>query len=550
MNLNLNNNLVKYLNSKKLILAVFSVILIFGSMSVKDYGVSSGEYAARINGIVNLNYIGLKISPEITNKMTKNKDIPYLHDKNYFPKTSGALFDTFTGIIEIITNVDTKYNQFLIRHYINFFIFFFGLICFYKLCNKRFNSWKLSLFGVVLLTLSPRILANSFYNSKDLVFLSFLLFSVYFGIKFFEKINLKNAVLFAFSNVFAISGIQAHGLISPLIIYLILLFYIFLSKNDVKIKIYFLLVSIFFTIFFNLVSWPYLWENPIDNFVNVLRFLGNFGSEWKIPSLFFGEIIYPKDMPWYYSLVWISITTPIFYIIFFITGFIFFIYKLLNNYRKNLKNIFCYYDIIFASIFLIPLIISTISNSFSFYGWSHLYFVYPYFIIFCLFGYIKIDEFLTSKKLYPKILPILTFFIILYYSSWIFINHPHQYAFFNMLAGKDIHKNFDVDYHGLSYKENLNFILENDNKNEIYLKNNSKQKIFYSLLSVKHKDKKRFIWEFDNRDPDYIITNYHVEKIYSKFDKEFLKKYSPIKTILVDDTPINTIFKKDKINGK
>ena len=99
MNLNLNNNLVKYLNSKKLILAVFSVILIFGSMSVKDYGVSSGEYAARINGIVNLNYIGLKISPEITNKMTKNKDIPYLHDKNYFPKTSHFIEIVLLNII-------------------------------------------------------------------------------------------------------------------------------------------------------------------------------------------------------------------------------------------------------------------------------------------------------------------------------------------------------------------------------------------------------------------------------------------------------------------
>ena len=33
--------------------------------------------------------------------------------------------------------------------------------------------------------------------------------------------------------------------------------------------------------------------------------------------------------------------------------------------------------------------------------------------------------------------------------------HPYQYAYFNFLAGKDFNKKFEMDYWGLSYKENI-----------------------------------------------------------------------------------------------
>ena len=164
MTADFNNTIIKYIDNKKIVLFIFSLIFIFGSLSVKDYGVSSDEYATRIHGFVNLNYIGQKISPQITNKFKNDKNIPNLHNKDYIVKTYGALFDITAGFIEVIFNVKDKYNQFLLRHYLNFFIFFLSLICFYKLCNKRFNSWKLSLFGVILLTLSPRIFANSFFE--------------------------------------------------------------------------------------------------------------------------------------------------------------------------------------------------------------------------------------------------------------------------------------------------------------------------------------------------------------------------------------------------
>ena len=41
--------------------------------------------------------------------------------------------------------------------------------------------------GTTFLLLSPRIFADSFYNNKDIIFLSFFIINIYTAINFFEK---------------------------------------------------------------------------------------------------------------------------------------------------------------------------------------------------------------------------------------------------------------------------------------------------------------------------------------------------------------------------
>ena len=44
-------------------------------------------------------------------------------------------------------------------------------------------------------------------------------------------------------------------------------------------------------------------------------------------------------------------------------------------------------------------------------------------------------------------------------SSWMIKNHPHQNVYFNKFAGKKFSSKFELDYWGLTYKENLKFLL-------------------------------------------------------------------------------------------
>ena len=45
-------------------------------------------------------------------------------------------------------------------------------------------------------------------------------------------------------------------------------------------------------------------------------------------------------------------------------------------------------------------------------------------------------------------------------------------------------ENFDMDYWGLSYKQNFEFLLNNEKKEKYYIWNASETKIEYSLFSL------------------------------------------------------------------
>ena len=83
-------------------------------------------------------------------------------------------------------------------------VFFISIIFFYKILKLRFENWFVPLIGSIILVLSPRIFANSFYNNKDLVFLSFFIISSFYAIKFINNQNFKNSVYFSIFAALAI----------------------------------------------------------------------------------------------------------------------------------------------------------------------------------------------------------------------------------------------------------------------------------------------------------------------------------------------------------
>ncbi len=142
------------LNRNKIVLFFFTTIFILSMFLVKDYGVSNDEYQERITGFTTLKYIGEKIIPKTTKKVQGDKDIQDLDA--YKEKVYGIIFNAPTAFLEIILKIKDKKNQFLMRHYVNFIIYFIGLIFFFLILEKRFNNWKLAIIGTLILFLSPK----------------------------------------------------------------------------------------------------------------------------------------------------------------------------------------------------------------------------------------------------------------------------------------------------------------------------------------------------------------------------------------------------------
>ena len=538
--------------SNIIIISIFFLIFIIGTFSVEDYGVSSDENDQRHSGFIELNHIGKKILPVITEQLTEGKNYTNFDDKNYTEKYSGQIFNTTTGFLEIILKIDNDYERFLLRHYIYFFTFFLSLVAFFKLCNLRFQDWKLSLLGVIFLFLSPRIFANSFVDPKDIPFMSLLIFSVFFGLKFFENLNIKNAIIFAFFNGLVISGVRIYGLISPLIIFASIILYLIISKKLQFNRIISIFISLIFTALFSILFKPYLWEAPLVNFINVIKYLGEFGEIWQVPNLFFGEIILAENVPWYYSLYWILITTPIFYVFLFVIGFFGYLKNFYIKFKVKFYEKKFYYDSIFLALVFGPLMGTIILKSASFNSWRHLFFIYPYIIIFCVYALNFLSEYLLENKNLLKIVNLLIILSIFNLIFWNIKNHPHQYAYFNFLAGKNVDKKFDIDYWGLSYKESLNYILDNDDREKIYIKTNSISKMILLIKSLENEKADRIVFNFKDKNPDYIITNYYLDQLsnpdgnkkYKKFSDDFLlNNYSIFKEIIIDGNTINTVYK-------
>ena len=108
---------------------------------------------------------------------------------------SNKVAEYFYIIQLLFSNISDKV---LAHHFTVFFLFFLALILFFKTIKLVFEDEKLALLGVLILYLSPRIFADSFFNSKDIVFLSGMLICFYTLIQFFIKQNFTSLFIHSF----------------------------------------------------------------------------------------------------------------------------------------------------------------------------------------------------------------------------------------------------------------------------------------------------------------------------------------------------------------
>ena len=176
-------------NNKISILIVFVVYLFFfvtGLIVYKDFGLSSDEWILRYEGFKNLKYIYQILSPSLLisvteiNEIINQLDVLEYASEDLFSDFYGSLFGFSTAFIEYKFNITDSREYYLFRHYTNHLIFLISNFYFFLIVKNRYNNIYWGVLGALLLFLSPRIFANSFYNHKDLLFLSFFIINLYY----------------------------------------------------------------------------------------------------------------------------------------------------------------------------------------------------------------------------------------------------------------------------------------------------------------------------------------------------------------------------------
>ena len=523
---------------------IYLTFFIIGILSYKDFGISVDEWDLRLLGFVNLKYISDIFFNDISSKLDAILFIPKLSD--YSGNTHGAIFALPMAFIEYFFNITDSQKYYFIRHYFNHLIFLISNFYFFLLVKERFNNWIYGVFGALFLFLSPRIFSESFYNQKDILFLSLFIINLYYGIHFLKFPSLKNSILFSITTALAID-IRIMGIIiCPIIVFFTYLKYL-KNKNFkifIGIPIYLILLPLFTILF-----WPFLWENPIMHFIQNFKNLSSYTSVGY--NLYLGNYHESTNVPWHYIFVWIGITTPVFYLILFAVGFLNYtlrfkkrLFEITNNNIENglwmgNKEL---EDLIYCILFIIPIFIVILLNSTLYNGWRHMYFIYPCFLLISLRGLHLID--MNYFKRRNWLLKIMISIFLTHIAFVMIKDHPYQNVYFNFLSGKNVETKFELDYWGLSNKQAFEYILKNDRESVIKIGSAGPISLENSKQILSSLDKKR-ITISENTESDYIIDNYI--NWYGKYKKrrhEIPNNFKIYKDILVSGKRIISIYKR------
>ncbi|WP_028524855.1 ArnT family glycosyltransferase [Runella limosa] len=443
------------------IIAFFSAYLVLGLATYKDYGISFDEPINRANGIVSIQYVGEKLG-----FLAPSKDIPKLQE--YYDRDYGVVFDIPLVIGEkaLGYNSDDKSQQlYHYRHLMTFLVFFLSTLFFYATAASIFTNKWLPWLGTLFLMLSPRIFAESFYNSKDIVCLSAFIISTYFLLQFLKTYAWRHLLLFSICTAIAIN-IRLTGIIIPVITlgWGVIDGFRLRDKSGaiaLKLGVYAVLTAAFMVMF-----WPFLWEAPLANFQFALANMSKFRA--NIEVLFFGERMMAMGLPWYYIIGYVVITTPLLYLVLWILGVV-------SILKDSVKRFSAFWDnfepwrtqLTFLVISVAPFALVILLNSTLYDGWRQLYFTYGAFLMIALYGLDGVFRWGKQQPLVMRVSQALVLVQLVVIGGWMFLNHPFQQTYFNMFAGQPVAKNFEIDYWGLSYKQGLEWIVQHDKRPHI-----------------------------------------------------------------------------------
>ena len=286
-------------NRRQVVSIFFLAWILIGLCLYQQYGISLDERVERQNGMVSLIHIGDQLGISAIQNNASLDTFRHFNLETYHDRIFGVFFSVTSAFFErVVFNIGDGWNEqaiFQFRHLETFLICVLGGYALFRLSERRFGDWRIGLLTLSFFILSPRFFGESFYNNKDLIFLSF----------FFISLNASLALLTKPTWLWAIGAgiaagitvdIRVSGFILPAITLTLLLLQwlqgqIRLKKLLATIIIY--LISLFTIV---IAFWPWLWPDPVSRLLEAIGAFSRF-TRSDTPMLFMGEQIRSTNLP-------------------------------------------------------------------------------------------------------------------------------------------------------------------------------------------------------------------------------------------------------------
>lgn len=471
------------------IIILLIVLLAVGLLTFRDYGLSWDEPLFYDYGKAS------QYAYSISGRLDGTFDL----DRSFGASASdhvtrGPAYLLIGGLIEGLLEKEGL-DQASAWHFTNLLTYLIGLIFFYLLARIWLTPLTATI-SVAFFATQPVLWNHAFINPKDSPFSTFFIITLYLGIKMIEKWGgeKKNILLSTILPGILLGITSAIRFLGPYAMLLIFLY--FLSIQNKK-SCWWGFIPYGIVAFATMAAlWPYLWTNPIQQFIIVIKAMST--STPSLKTLFAGAEYHAYELPRRYLPVLLTITLseptwPL-----FILGFITAILKSLQEKidRVKLITIFLWFGFAFSALIGF--------NPPGWDGYRHYLFILPPIFLFAGFGINEITNRIRIRWVQYGLFALIFFPSI----TNIITLHPYQYAYYNTFVGgtQNAFRDYETDYWLTCYKEAMETFNEEVSQNvRIYVKREPYIASYYARSDISVLDYRR---DFQSiRSGDYLLVN-------------------------------------------
>ena len=360
-------------------------------------------------------------------------------------------------------------------HLTNFLFFQIGVYFLYRLALRWMKPWA-AFAASALFSWQPLLWGHAFINPKDPPFLVFFLGSVCLGFEMVDELAGETSSKKKFSRVLfpaVLLGITTSiRVLGPLAGLLVLGYAIWKFGRGFFAFLPSLLFYGVTAILVMFATWPFLWGDPVANFVNVFRLMSD--NPTTLSVLFGGEVYRAGELPRRYMpfMLATTLTEPVW--VLFAFGLVVGYFRLFKQNRElatdlraadssdtwrslrsslDLSTIRTHIVSLTLVLlwFLILLAYVLLRRPAMYDGLRHFLFILPPIFIFTGFAFEYLIDHLASSWLRAAVI----FLLLLPGLTGIIQLHPYEYTYYNSFIGgtSRAFRQYETDYWLTCYKE-------------------------------------------------------------------------------------------------
>ena len=426
-------------------LLVLAAILMVGVAILDDYGAGWDAWGQRQLATRNLAFI-----------LGQADSLPQNWDRYY-----GVAFTLPLLLVERILGLEDSHDIILSRHLLTHLFFLAGALCCSLLTYRIFNNRLLALLALLLFVLHPRLYAHSFFNSKDLPFLSMFMICIYLTHWAFKKDRLWGFLILG-GSVGILINLRIMGIMLLPMVLAMRALDLLQAPSEARRQVAAtggaFAAACLCTLY--AVS-PYLWANPLE-LLAALQELSRHPTNRS--EVFQGNWVSADSLPPHFIPTWIAVSTPPATLLLAAVGLLATCGQGLAQPMRALNNTELRFGLFLVACLALPLVAVVLAKAHMHNAWRHLFFVYA---PMCLLAAAGLHWIGAAMQKLPSPWRTASHALVgvgmAVTAAEMVLIHPHQQAYFNFLVDRRtperLRTQYAMDSWRVSCREGLGHLL-------------------------------------------------------------------------------------------